>query len=246
MSLNDGFLISPVGFTIEGYKQLFKYPLLISGYTNTFIIVIGGTLLSLAMTAVAAFCLSRKTVQFRTPLTLFMVFTMYFSGGLIPSYLVVKLLGMRNSLWALVIPGVISTYNLLIMRTSFQALPDSLDESAKLDGANDWQIFTKIAIPLSQAILAVMALFYGVALWNSWFSAVIYLSDATLWPLQVVLREILVLNSTVAMDDNGDLQKIRETIKYAMIIIATVPILFAYPFLQKYFVKGVMLGAIKG
>lgn len=178
----------------------------------------------------------------------FIVFTMFFSGGLIPSYLLVTGLGMLDSLWALIIPGAVSAFNLIIMRTAFQGIPVSLEESAKLDGANDFTVLVRIILPLSLTVIAVMILFYGVGHWNSWFGALIYLRDRDLYPLQLVLLEILITNSTDSMltaAGPADKMPIGETIKYATIIVATVPILLLYPFLQKYFVKGVMIGAIK-
>jgi putative aldouronate transport system permease protein len=181
------------------------------------------------------------------------VLTMFFGGGMIPTYLVVSGLGMRNSLLALIIPSAVSAYNIIIMRTSFKSLPDSLEESAFLDGANNLDVLFRIVIPLSKAIIAVMALWYGVGHWNSWFSAAIYLNKRELYPIQLILREILIQNTnsqqiynmTTGTVDN-DAAQIAETIKHATVIIATLPILCAYPFLQKHFVKGVMIGALKG
>lgn len=195
-----------------------------------------------------AYGLSRQNVMWKNPIMFFIVFTMFFSGGLIPSYLLVTGLGMLDSLWALIIPGAVSAFNLIIMRTAFQGIPVSLEESAKLDGANDFTVLVRIILPLSLPVIAVMILFYGVGHWNSWFGALIYLRDRDLYPLQLVLREILITNSTDSMltaAGPADKMPIGETIKYATIIVATVPILLLYPFLQKYFVKGVMIGAIK-
>ena len=174
---------------------------------------------------------------------------MFFGGGMIPTYIVVyKWLNLGNNIWALILPGLISTYNLTIMRTNFSALPDSLEEAAKIDGANDIVILFKIIIPLSLPIIAVMALFYGVAHWNSWFQAMLYIRDRDMYPLQLILREILLINDASNMGDVGAGNQffLGESIKYASIIVATVPILFAYPFLQKYFVRGIMSGAVKG
>ncbi len=179
---------------------------------------------------------------------LMMVFTMYFSGGMIPSYLLVyKYLHLGDTLWALIIPTAISTYNLIIMKTNFEAIPDSIEESAKIDAANDVVIFARIIMPLSMPIIAVMILFYGVSHWNSWFNAMIYLRTRTKFPLQLILREILLMDSTDSMSgSDADSYAIAETIKYATIMVATVPILCVYPFIQKYFVKGIMIGAVKG
>ena len=177
-----------------------------------------------------------------------MLFTMYFSGGLIPSYITIKSLGLYNSLLALILPGAISTYNLIIMRTSFQGIPSGLEEAAYLDGAGHLSIIWNVILPLSKAIIAVMVLYYGVAHWNSWFGASIYLNDRNKYPLQLILREILLQNdvSNMAGGSGSDEYSIAESIKYAVIIVATAPILCIYPFLQKYFVKGVMIGALKG
>ena len=172
---------------------------------------------------------------------------MYFSGGLIPSFLLVQNLGLLDSRWALVLPGAISTFNMIILRTAMQGVPDSLTESAKLDGASHFRILFQIILPLVKPTLAVLVLFYGVSHWNSWFPAMIYLRSRELFPLQLILREILVMNDVAGLDfAAGDVEMIAATIRYALIIVATVPILCLYPFLQRYFTKGVMIGAVKG
>jgi putative aldouronate transport system permease protein len=201
------------------------------------------------MTSFGAYALSRQHVMWKNPVMFLIVFTMFFSGGLIPTYLLIQDLGMLNTRWALIIPSAMSAYNLIIMRTSFQSVPVSLEESAKLDGASDFTVLFRVILPLSMPVVAVMILFYGVAHWNSWFSALIYLRKRELYPLQLILREILITSSTESMMTSvggADKTPIGETIKYATIIVATGPILLLYPFLQKYFVKGVMIGAIKG
>lgn len=244
-----GLLWYPKGFTTAAYELVFKNPSIISGYLNTFFYVIVGTTLNIFMTSLGAYALSRQNVMWKNPIMFMIVFTMFFSGGLIPSYLLVGNLGLLDTRWAIIIPSAMSAYNLIIMRTSFQGVPVSLEESAKLDGANDFTVLFRIVLPLSMPVVAVMILFYGVGHWNSWFSALIYLRDRELYPLQLILREILISNSTDSMltgAAGGDRMPIGETIKYATIIIATIPILLLYPFLQKYFVKGVMIGAIKG
>jgi putative aldouronate transport system permease protein len=188
-------------------------------------------------------------VLFKNPAMFFIVFTMFFSGGLIPTYLLVgQTLHMQNTLWALIIPGAVTTLNLIIMRTAFNAVPAALEEAARIDGANDWIILFRIFIPLAWPVVAVMVLFYGVAHWNSFFSALVYLRDRELYPLQLVLREILISSNTQNMTtdvSSGEQFAIGETIKYATIIVATLPILLVYPYLQRYFVKGVTIGAIK-
>ena len=243
-----GLIWHPSGLNLEAYRLVFDNPMITSGYLNTLFIVSAGTCLNVFMTALGAYGLSRQNVMWKNPIMFFIVFTMFFSGGLIPSYLLVTGLGMLDSLWALIIPGAVSAFNLIIMRTAFQSIPHSLEESAKLDGANDFTVMIRIILPLSMPVIAVMILFYGVGHWNSWFGAMIYLRDRELYPLQLVLREILITNSTDSMltsAGTADKMPVGETIKYATIIVATVPILLLYPFLQKYFVKGVMIGAIK-
>ena len=174
--------------------------------------------------------------------------TMYISGGLIPRYLLIyETLGMKNSLWALILPTAVSTWNLLVMRSNFQQIPAGLEEAAKIDGANDLVVLFAVVLPLSKAIIAVMVLFYGVAHWNAWFDAMLFIRDREKFPVQLIMREILISNSTDSMQSYGDSYNgVAESIKYATIIITTVPILVVYPFIQKYFVKGVMIGAIKG
>lgn len=246
---HSGPLFHPLGFTVEGYKLVLNNPNVISGFRNTLVYMVVGTSINLIFTSVAAYVLSRRHFTFNKFLMKMVIFTMFFSGGLIPSYLVVSGLGMRNTLWALTVPVAIKTWNLVIMRTSFMSIPDSFEESAKIDGASEITILFKIILPLSKAILAVMTLFYGVAHWNSWFSAAIYLSNRAKYPLQLFLREILIINNTQEMTSgvgSADKAGIDMIIQYATIMIATVPILMLYPFLQKYFTKGVMIGGLKG
>nr|WP_246320318.1 carbohydrate ABC transporter permease [Paenibacillus qinlingensis] len=246
---HTGVLLSPKGFTLAAYGMVFKNPNVVGGYVNTLFLVSLGTALNLIMTSLGAYVLSRKGVAWSRYVMLMIVFTMFFSGGLIPMYLLVNnWLHMGNNLLALIVPGIISTWNLIILRTSFSAIPDSLIESARMDGAQDFTILFRIVIPLSLPVMAVMVLFYGVGHWNSWFGAMIYLRDRDLFPLQLILREILIQNNTNYMSGSSsieDVEAVGESIKYATIVIATLPILFVYPFLQKYFVKGVMIGSIK-
>lgn len=246
---HTGVLLAPKGLTLEAYVMVFKNPNIIGGYVNTLFIVVAGTVLNLFMTCLGAYVLSRKGISWTRYLMLGITFTMFFSGGLIPMYLLVNnWLHLGNTLLAVIIPGMISTWNLIILRTSFGSVPDSLIESAWLDGANDVTILFRIVVPLSLPVMAVMILFYGVGHWNSWFGAMIYLRDRSLFPLQLILREILIQNSTNYMSGDasaGDVEAVGESIKYATIIVATLPILAVYPFLQKYFVKGVMIGSIK-
>jgi len=245
-----GMIFFPVGFNLKAYELVIKNPNILSGYRTTLLIVTLGTSLNLLMTSFGAYVLSRKRFAIRNVMMGFILFTMYFSGGLIPTYLLIyKYLGLGNNLLALILPGAISTWNLIIMRTNFSEIPDSLEEAACIDGANDFTILFKIILPLSKPVIAVMLLFYGVAHWNSWFSAMIYMRDRNLYPLQLILREILLLNSSDRMlsgTNMADQLSVSESMKYATIIVATVPILLVYPFLQKYFVKGLMIGAVKG
>ncbi|MBO9598922.1 MAG: carbohydrate ABC transporter permease [Cohnella sp.] len=243
-----GLLLYPQGFNLSSYKAVLSNPMIGTGYLNTIGYVVFGTALNMIMTVFAAYGLSRKNVMWRTPILIMIVFTMFFSGGLVPTYLLVQSLGMLDTRWALIVPGAVSAWNMIVMRTAFQAIPESLEESARMDGANDGTILFRIVIPLSLPVMAVMILFYGVGHWNAWFAANLYLRDRGLFPLQLILREILIQSETDNMTlgtSFGDQQQISETIKYATIMIATVPILFLYPFLQKFFVKGVMIGAIK-
>jgi putative aldouronate transport system permease protein len=246
---HTGMLWGPLGFSLGAYVRVFENPMISSGYLITLTIIVVGTSLNLLLTSFGAYFLSRKKLLWRDPIMFFMVFTMFFSGGLIPLFLTVRSLGMMNSLWALIVPTAINTYNLIVMRTAFAAIPDSIEESAKMDGANDFTVLFRIILPLSTAVVAVMILFYGVNHWNSWFNAMIFLRKRELYPLQLVLREILIQNAADQMMSNVgslDVEPVGETIRYATIIVATLPIVTVYPFLQRYFVQGVMIGALKG
>jgi putative aldouronate transport system permease protein len=245
---HNGVLWKPLGFSLEAYTNVFRNPMILKGYGNTFLVVVVGLLLNIVLTAFGAYALSRKSVRYRKQLMLFIVFTMFFSGGLIPFYLTVKGVGLVNTLWALIIPQAINTFNLILMKTAFESIPDALEESAKIDGANDFVILFRIILPLSMPVIAVMLLYYGVSHWNSWFHAMIFLQDRSLYPLQLILREILLQGETNANlgASDADAAMLSVTLKYATIIVATVPILLVYPFLQKYFVKGALIGAIKG
>ena len=248
---HSGPILWPLGnINFASYQKVFENPMIPLGYRNTIIYVIVGTSINMVMTTLCAYVLSRKDIMLRNAMMYIIMFTMYFSGGMIPTFLLIKDLKMTDKIWALVLPGAISTYNMIILRTSFASIPPSLEESANLDGANDMVILWKIILPLAKPTLAVILLYYGVAHWNSWFSAMIYLNTREKYPLQLILREILIANSVDAAGAQGgqvdDTIPISETIKYATIMVATVPILLVYPFLQKYFVKGVMIGAVKG
>ena len=245
-----GMMLLPKGFSLAAYQAVFSNPNILSGYRTTLIVVVFGTAISVMMTAIAAFLITRKQFAIRKVMAYMMVFTMFFTGGMIPTYLMVyKWLHLGNTLWALILPTAISTYNMIIMKSNFESLPDSLEEAAKIDGANDITVLFRIILPLSLPIIAVMILFYGVAQWNSWFQAMLYIRDRSKYPLQLILREVLLMNDTSGMGATaaaGDQYMLGESIKYATIMVATVPILFVYPFIQKYFVKGIMVGAVKG
>lgn len=244
---HSGLLLKPLGFSIHAYRKVFANPMILKGYSNTIFILAAGVIINVFMTSLGAYFLSRKGVMFKKPIMLMILFTMFFSGGMIPFYLNLRDLHLTNTRMGLIIPFMISTYNLIILRTSFESLPESLSEAAKIDGAGHITILFKIILPLSKAILAVMVLYYGVAIWNGWFWASTILRNRELYPLQVILREILISNDTTAMNGGagGDAEAIAMSIKYATIMVATVPILFIYPFLQKYFAKGVMVGSVK-
>ncbi|TMV52299.1 carbohydrate ABC transporter permease [Paenibacillus mesophilus] len=245
----NGILWKPLGFSLEAYVNVFRNPMILKGYGNTFFVVVVGLVFNILLTAFGAYALSRKSLVYRKKIMLFIVFTMFFSGGLIPFYLTVKGVGLNNTLWALIIPQAINTFNLILMKTAFESIPDALEESAKMDGANDFVILFRIILPLSMPVIAVMLLYYGVSHWNSWFHALIFLQDRSMYPLQLVLREILLQGEASAMAvgaTDADAAMLSVTLKYATIIVATVPILLVYPFLQKYFVKGALIGAIKG
>lgn len=243
-------LLLPVGWSTDAYKYVFETKAIWTGYANTFFYVIVGTAINIFMTLLAAYFLSRKNLPGKTVLTILIMFTMYFSGGMIPGYLNIQQLGLYNTRWALLLPGALNTFNLIIMRTALSGIDSALEESAMLDGAGHMTILWKILVPLSKATIAVLVLYYGVAHWNSWFPAFIYLdADAkgkSMQPLQIVLRRILILTDMTDTGSGEDAAQIAETIKYATIIVSTVPILALYPFLQKYFTKGVMVGAVKG
>ncbi|WNQ11078.1 carbohydrate ABC transporter permease [Paenibacillus aurantius] len=246
---HKGLLMKPLGFSLDAYKSVFDNPAILKGYRNTLFILVCGVTLNLLVTSLGAYVLSRKNVLWNKVFIFVIVLTMFFSGGLIPLYLVVKGVGLIDSLWATIIPFTVNTFNLIIMRTAFQAVPESLEESAKMDGANHFTILFKIIIPLSMPVIAVMILYYSVEKWNGWFYASIFLKDRELFPLQLILREILIANNTDTMSSGAaaaEQFQIGETIKYATIMVASVPILVLYPFVQKYFVKGVMIGAVKG
>ncbi|HHY83635.1 MAG TPA: carbohydrate ABC transporter permease [Clostridiales bacterium] len=242
----------PKGFNLSGYKRVFAYEDIWRGYRNTTFYTALGTIINLVVTIPAAYALSRKDLQGRNFIMALFTITMFFNGGLIPTYLVIKNLRMINTFWALMIPNAVSTYNLIVSRTYMQNnIPLELQEAATIDGCSTTRLFFRIIIPLSAPIIAVMALFYGVGHWNQYFSALLYISNEKLKPLQLVLREILLQSQHLAstssdFESMAEQAKLAESIKYCVIIVSSLPVLVVYPFLQKYFTKGIMLGAIKG
>ncbi len=250
MTMSTGAIFLPYQpFTLSAYEKVFTHSMFISGWLNTLFILVVGTSVNMVMTILTAYVLSRKGLMLNKFLTILIVFTMYFSGGMIPAYLNVKDLGLMNSLWSLILPGAISTYNMIIMRTAFRGIPDELSESAQLDGANELVILWRILVPVCLPTLAVILLYYAVGHWNAWFNASIYLQDSSKFPMQLVMKKILdSANVSEMIGDIGGADKARyvELIKYALIVVSTFPIMILYPFLQKYFVKGVMVGSVKG
>jgi len=247
----------PKGITFDGYKRVFENTSIWIGYGNTILYTVVGTAINLIVTLPAAYALSRKDFVGRNFFMGMFMVTMFFGGGLVPTYLLVKQLGMINSMWAIVIPSAASIWNIIVSRTFFQSsIPKELQEAAQIDGCTNMRLFVKIILPLSMPIIAVMALFYGVGNWNSYFSALIYLNDSFKYPLQLVLRQILVLQEMAAQGGGAidastaaamnSKAEIAALVKYAVIIVATLPVIVIYPFLQRYFVQGVMIGSVKG
>lgn len=245
--ITNNFIFYPNGIHLEAYKQVFRNDLVPTAYRNTLIVVSLGTALSMLLTILGAYVLSLRKLPGRQFLTLFVVFTMLFGGGLVPYYLVVNSLGLINSLWSLIIPGCVSTYNMILMLNGFRSVPESIFEAAEIDGTSITGYLFRILLPLSVPTIATIVLFYVVGFWNSYFHALIFIRDQRLLPMQAILRQILVTNefNTIMFDDA--LQKIPpETLKNAMIVITVLPTIMVYPFLQKYFVKGIMVGSLKG
>ena len=247
----------PKGITLEGYKRVFENTRIWNGYWNTIIYTVTGTAVSLAITLPAAYALSRRDFIGRGFLMGMFMVTMFFGGGLVPTYLLIKDMGMINTIWAIILPGAASIYNIIVTRTFFMStIPRELEEAAQMDGASNSRLFLTIILPLSMPIIAVMALFYGVGQWNSYFSALIYLNDDSKYPLQIILRQILVLQEMSAQGAGpldaasasalNNKAEVAALVKYAVIIVSTLPIIVVYPFLQRYFVQGVMIGSVKG
>ncbi len=254
-AVNKGQVVFfPKGATLMGYSRLFQDKTIWTGYRNTFLYTLAGTTLDVIVTVCAAYGLSRKELVGRSILMKYFIFTMYFSGGLIPLYVQVNNLGLYNTPWVLILLGTVSVYNLIIARSFFEStIPQELLEAAKLDGCSDFRFFVSIALPLSTSIIAVLVVYYGVGHWNQYFNALIFISKQKYYPLQVVLREILIQSrQTESVISEGDIaemmekNKYAELIKFGVIVVSSLPVMVLYPFAQKFFVKGVMLGAVKG
>ena len=241
----------PVDFTLRGYKMVIDHEMLTTGFKNTFTYAILGTVINIIMTVLAAYPLSRKDLKIRNAVMMLFAFTMLFNGGMIPTYLLVRQLGLIDTIWAMVLPNALAVWNLIITRTYFQTtIPDEMLESANIDGCDDFKFLWKMVIPLSVPILAVNVLLYAVGHWNSYFNAMLYINDNQLYPLQLVLRDILIQDDTagMSMDVTKQLEKqqTRYLLQYSTIVVGTVPVMLLYPLIQRYFVTGIMVGAVKG
>ncbi len=251
-AVNSGaMLLWPVDFHLTGYEFVFSDARIITGYTNTIMYTVCGTVIGLIFSLMAGYSLSRKDLPFRNAIMMVMVFTMYFHGGMIPTYLVIKNLGLINTRAVLIILGCVSVYNIILIRTFFQSnLPDELYEAAIIDGCGNMRFFLQFALPLSKAIIAVIALYLAVGYWNSYYNALVYTNQNDLKPLQLFIREMLMQSNSTPDFADAELAAqhmlMLQVIKYAVIVVATVPIMCVYPFLQKYFVQGVMIGSVKG
>lgn len=256
VSISDGYAVTrgeiflwPKGINFSAYKIALGYSTVLRSFGNSILYTVVGTVIAVSVTALCAYPLSRRSFYGRGVLTFLITFTMFFDSGLVANYMVVSSLHMKNTIWAMVLPGAISVWYMIIMRTFFQGIPEELYESAYLDGANDLTIFFKIIVPLSKAVFATLVLFYAVQLWNSFIPALLYLDDSKMYPMQLLLRNIVMGSNSAATGSAtvaGDMAALGKNIKYAVIFITTLPILVVYPFVQKYFVKGVMVGSIKG
>lgn len=251
-AVNSGqVFLWPVDVTLDGYKAVFQYPGIWRAYGNTFLYTIVGTAINLVMTMIAAYPLARRNLPGKGIVVALFMFTMLFSGGMIPGYLLIRDLHILDTIWALVLPGAISVYNMIIARTFIQNIPTDLEEAAKIDGCSDARYFVSIVIPLSKAVISVLALYYAVGHWNSYMDALLYMLDTKKYPLQLLIRGILLKNATAQMDNMTEemyqqMKNMADLLKYALIIVSSLPVLIIYPFAKKYFMKGVMIGAVKG
>lgn len=245
-------ILWPVDFSLEGYKTVFAHKLIGSAYRNTIFYTVAGTVINIVVTVMCAYPLARKDFPMRRFFSVFFIIVMFFNGGMIPTYMVISKLKLTNTIWAMLLPGALSVYNMILVRTSIiNSIPDVLFEAAQIDGCSDAKYFSKILLPLIKPVIAVITLYYAVGHWNSYFNALMYLNDENLYPLQIVLRQILVANQ-ISLNDLVDVesmvaqQGLADVLKYAFIVVSTVPILCIYPFIQRYFVKGAMIGSVKG
>ena len=246
----------PIGFTLDGYKEVFKTSTVMRGFANSLLYTALGVSINLLVTMPTAYALSRRDFLLRKPITLFYMVTMFVGGGMMPTYIVIRDTGLLDTMWALILPGALGVYNMIVARTFFTTnIPQELMEAAKLDGCGNTRFFFYIVLPLSGAITAILFLYYGVGHWNSYFSALLYINDRTKWPLQLELRNILLLNSVnttskvmteAELKEKERLEALKEMMKYSLIIISSIPVLVIYPFVQRHFVKGVMIGSVKG
>ncbi len=248
--MQRSFMLFPTKFSLDAYRFIFSTDVIATSFGVTVYLAVIGTLLNIVFTALMAYPLSRRELDGRQLILMLVLFTMLFSGGMIPNFILVKSLGLLNTLWSLMIPGLISAFILIILKNFFQQMPDGIEESAKMDGANDLVIMIRIVLPLSMPAIATFSLFYAVGHWNTFFNAVLYINDSTKWPLQVLLRQIVLLTSgglgDQTMMSENFVTPPSQTIKMAVVVVATVPMLLVYPFLQKHFAKGVLLGSVKG
>lgn len=241
------FILFPRTFSLDAYRYILSTPTIFKSIGVSLFVTIVGTFISMVLTSFMAYALSRRYLHGRSFVNFLVVFTMLFSGGMIPTFLVVNNLGLIDSIWSLILPGAVSAYNMIIMRNFFQGIPDSLEESAKMDGCTDLGVFFRIILPLSLPSIATVSLFYAVNYWNTYQSAILYINDSSKWPVQVLLRQIVLVSSGLNADASVvDVVPPAQSVKMAVIIIATLPMLIAYPFVQKYFVKGAMVGSVKG
>ena len=256
-SVSDALAVSsgrvtwkPVGLTLAGYRKILSFSRIWIGYRNTLFYAVFGTIISVSLTITLAYPLSRRDFRLRKPIMYMITFTMFFSGGMIPTYLVISQMGLLNTIWAVVLPGAISAQHVIIVRTFYQSIPSELTEAATIDGATNFKAYWYIVLPMSKAVVAVIALYAASGLWNTYFGPMIYLRDQNLFPLQLFLRQTLLQNNMEGADIDAasvaEQQQIAQLIKYGVIIVASVPMMALYPFIQKYFVKGVMIGSIKG
>ncbi|CAR40860.1 carbohydrate ABC transporter permease [Streptococcus uberis] len=248
---NQGISLNPQDWTVDGYKRVLGDNAILRGFINSLIYSTAFAVLTVIISVLTAYPLSKKDLVGRRWINYFLIFTMFFGGGLVPTYLLIKNLGMLNTMWSIIVPGAVNVWNIILARTYFQGLPDELVEAAVIDGANDFQIFLKIMLPLAKPIMFVLFLYAFVGQWNSYFDAMIYIKDPNLAPLQLVLRNILIQsevsqNMIGAQAAMNEMKKIAEMIKYATIIISSLPLIVMYPFFQKYFDKGIMAGSLKG